>query len=167
MPTGSVSSVLAFDFGRRRIGVAAGSSVLKSGEPIGLIEIPDETERFQKLGALIEEWRPDVLVVGRPVHPDGQTHEMTLACERFARQLQGRFDLPVVLVDERYSSAAASADLSEASEHSVGDRRRAGKLSSGNRKSGQRSRGKLSLDAHAAAIILRQYWSELDTAAQT
>ena len=162
-PVKSVSSALAFDFGRRRIGVAAGSGLLKSGEPVGVIEIPDEVARFQRIGSLINEWRPDLLVVGRPVHPDGKPHEMTLACERFARQLQARFGLAVVLVDERYSSVAAQAEMSDSGLYPDVAHKRAGRAPSGNRKSAQRGGAKSSIDALAAAIILRQYWSELDS----
>jgi putative holliday junction resolvase len=146
--TGPVATALAFDFGRRRIGIAVGNGLLQSGEPISVIEVRDEPERFRQIQALIEQWRPDLLVVGRPVYPDGVTHAMTLACERFARQLHGRFGLAVALVDERYSSVAAASSLSGA----------------GIRAKAARSRGKTGLDAHAAAIILRQYWSERDTA---
>ncbi len=144
---GSVATVLGFDFGRRRIGVAVGNGLLRSGEAIAVIEVAGETARFLNIQALINEWQPACLVVGRPLHPDGQAHAMTLACERFARQLRGRFALPVVLVDERYSSVDAQSAQS----------------SSENRSSGARARGKPGLDALAAAIILRQYWSELDT----
>lgn len=130
-------SALAFDFGRRRIGVANGSSLAGTAEPLETIQLADDTARFRRIEALIREWRPDILVVGRPLYPDGQPHLMTRACERFSRQLQGRFGLPVALVDERYSSSQAESDQDSELPHRH-----------------------TSLDARAAAIILRQYWSE-------
>lgn len=133
-------SALAFDFGRRRIGVANGSSLADTAEPLETIEFADNTARFRRIEFLIREWQPNILVVGRPLFPDGQPHEMTRACERFARQLEGRFGLPVALVDERYSSA-----LAESLQESESPNRRA------------------HVDARAAAIILRQYWSEQAT----
>jgi putative Holliday junction resolvase len=79
--------------------------------------------RFARIAALIAEWRPTELVVGLPLHLDGTEHDMTRRCRRFANQLHGRFGLPVALVDERLTSAAAEADLAAAGV--FGNRRRA------------------------------------------
>ena len=94
--------VLAFDFGARRIGVAIGNTLTAQARPL---EVVDVRAAWPRIGALLAEWEPARLVVGIPRHPDGAAHEMTRRCERFARQLEGRFRLPVQRVDERYSSA--------------------------------------------------------------
>ena len=99
---------LAFDFGLRRIGVAIGNGVTREARPLQTIPA-DRGDRWQQIADVIGEWQPQQLVVGVPRHPDGAPHEMTARCERFARQLEGRFRLPVARVDERYSSVAAAA----------------------------------------------------------
>lgn len=99
---------LAFDFGEVRIGVAVGNSLTGTAEPADLIEAQDNATRFARITDLLGRWEPDALVVGVPRHPDGAPHEMTLRCEKFARQLEGRFGLPVFCVDERYTSVEAS-----------------------------------------------------------
>lgn len=96
--------VLAFDFGLRRIGVAIGNGVTRAARPLTIIDA-EGGARWTQIAALIDEWQPARLVVGIPCHPDGTSHQMTNRCERFARQLAGRFNLRVALVDERYSSA--------------------------------------------------------------
>jgi putative holliday junction resolvase len=115
-------SFLAFDFGERRVGVASGNNVTSSATPLLTINAQGDA-RFQAIARLIREWQPSALVVGVPRHPDGQPH-----CERFARQLEGRYGLPVLRVDERYSSVEAEHDTR------TGD-----------------------LDARSAAIILDQH----------
>jgi len=96
--------VLGFDFGTRRIGIALGNGITRSARPLTIVE-RNAPERWRELAALIEHWQPQQLVVGVARHPDGTAHQMTDRCERFARQLEGRFHLPVARVDERYSSA--------------------------------------------------------------
>lgn len=103
-------TVLAFDFGTRRIGVALGEMMLAHARPLTVIIASSNDARFAAIGRLIGEWRPKRLVVGLPVHPDGAAHEMTARSRRFARQLEGRFRLPVELVDERYSSCGLPAE---------------------------------------------------------
>ena len=101
-------SYLAFDFGTRRIGVASGNTILGQAQP--LASVPgDGRERFDRIARLITDWQPDALVVGIPLHPDGTPHDNTARARRFARQLHGRFGLPVHEVDERYSTTAAIA----------------------------------------------------------
>jgi putative pre-16S rRNA nuclease len=104
-------AVLAFDFGTRRIGVAVGNTLVRVAHPLTTIAGETNAARFVAIGALVAEWRPDTLVVGRPVHADGTEHEMTARAERFARALEGRYGLPVARVDERYTSQVADADL--------------------------------------------------------
>ena len=96
--------VLAFDFGARRIGVAIGNTLTREARPLAIVDAEGDA-RWARIAALIAEWQPARLVVGIPRHPDGAAHEMTARCERFARQLEGRYRLPVERVDERYSSA--------------------------------------------------------------
>ena len=99
--------VLGFDFGTRRIGVAIGNTITRQARPLAVIEAPVAV-RWTRIGGLIEQWQPAQIVVGIPRHPDGAAHEMTERCARFARQLEGRFRLPVATVDERYSSAVVA-----------------------------------------------------------
>jgi putative Holliday junction resolvase len=125
-----VETVLAFDFGLKRIGVAVGNTVLKQAQPLTIIEDATNDAKFAAIGTLISEWQPALCVVGLPSHPDGAEHEMSVRCRRFANQLHGRFDVATVLVDERYSSAVIS--------NQRGDR----------------------IDDQAAAIILQQYFDD-------
>jgi putative Holliday junction resolvase len=131
-------TLLAFDFGTRRTGVAAGNTLTRAAQPLRTIEAAGDA-RFAPIERLIAEWQPAALVVGIPFHPDGTAHDNTGRARRFARQLEGRFKLPVHEVDERYSTTEALADLRSASEE------------------GSRARD---ADAAAAAILLEQYFRE-------
>ena len=110
------STVLAFDFGTRRIGVAVGNTLVRVAHPLTTIESDANERRFTAIAALIGEWRPDRLVVGVPVHADGTEHAMTQRARRFARQLGGRFALPIVEVDERHTTQDARSQLAQAGE---------------------------------------------------
>jgi putative Holliday junction resolvase len=123
-----VDIVFGFDFGVKRIGIAMGNTLTGQAQPLRVIAAIDNATRFKIIGELIEQWRPARLVVGEPRHPDGAEHDMTLRSRRFANQLHGRFNLPVELVDERYSSAVIAS-----------------------------KRGDV-IDDKAAAIILQQYF---------
>jgi putative holliday junction resolvase len=133
-------TVLAFDFGTRRIGVAVGEMMLASARPLTTISVEANDARFAAIDKLINEWRPAQLVVGLPLSLDGEAHEMTDRCRRFARQLEGRFRLPVVLVDERLTSTSADERLREQGRD-------------------WKSR-KASVDAEAAAILLQSHFDE-------
>lgn len=109
MPT--PGTLLAFDFGERRIGVAVGESALGLAHPLTTIDTPIVRDRFAAIEALLAEWKPVALVVGLPLALDGSEHAMSARCRRFANQLNGRFRLPVALVDERLSSAEAEERL--------------------------------------------------------
>jgi putative Holliday junction resolvase len=102
--------LLGFDFGTRRIGVAIGNTLTRSARPLRTVPAEPGEQRFARIGDLIRSWHPVLLVVGRPMHADGTPNATTPKCERFARQLGGRFGLPVELVDERYSSVAGDGD---------------------------------------------------------
>lgn len=97
---------LAFDFGLKRTGVAVGTRLLRSAQPQTTLRAEGEA-RLEGVAERIREWQPDALVVGVPFHPDGAAHENTARARKFARQLQGRFRLPVFEVDERYSTTTA------------------------------------------------------------
>lgn len=101
-------SFLSFDFGTLRVGVASGNTVTRTAQPLRTIAATGDA-RFAAIGKLIDEWKPDALVVGVPYHPDGAPHDNTARAQRFARQLQGRFRLPVHEVDERYTTTEAHA----------------------------------------------------------
>ena len=106
--------MLAFDFGEKFTGVAVGETSIGVAHPLGLIAAQGNTARMDEVAALVAEWKPGFLVVGLPLSMDGTEHELTRRCRRFARQLEARFSLPVELVDERLSSAAAEEALREA-----------------------------------------------------
>jgi putative Holliday junction resolvase len=107
-------TLLAFDFGEKRIGVAVGNTISATAQPLTTLRDERNEQRFAAIAALIREWQPAALVVGLPCNDDGTPHELTRLCRRFANRLKGRFDLPTILVDERYTSAAASSQLNEA-----------------------------------------------------
>ena len=91
-------TILAFDFGRKRIGVAVGSRKLGLAHPLATVDAEKTANRFSIIEGLIREWQPVLLVVGLPVHADGTEHELTRLSRRFARQLQGRFGISTLLV---------------------------------------------------------------------
>ncbi|QCP50784.1 Holliday junction resolvase RuvX [Trinickia violacea] len=130
---GREATLLAFDYGEKRIGVAIGNSLTRHARALVVLQNRNREYRFEAVGKLIGEWRPDALVVGLPCHPDGTPHEMTQLAKRFGNQLNGRFNLPVTWVDERYSSVEAEADIRQGA-----------------------ARADM-LDAEAARIILQQY----------
>ena len=103
-----LQSFLAFDFGQKRTGVAYASRLLGQAQPQGTVNASGDA-RWPLIAKHIERWQPDALVVGVPYHPDGAAHENTALAKKFARQLQGRFALPVFEVDERYSTTEAKS----------------------------------------------------------
>ena len=100
---------LALDYGVKRTGFAVGNRLLRTAQPQGTIAAEGDA-RFVKIAAQLAVWQPDALVVGVPFHPDGAAHENTLRARRFARQLHGRFKLPVFEVDERYTTTEAHSE---------------------------------------------------------
>ena len=102
--------VVGFDFGEKRIGVALGNTLTREARPYKILDSRTNDVRWKGVQRVIDEWAPVSLVVGVPRHPDGTAHEITQRCERFARQLEGRFHLPVYRVDERYSSAVVESE---------------------------------------------------------
>ncbi len=131
-------TVLAFDFGEKRIGVAVGERELAQAHPLTVIRGEANAERFAAIAALIGEWQPASLIVGLPVALDGTAHAMSARCIRFANQLRGRFGLRVDYADERLSSVEAEERL---------------------RESGHDARSaKVHVDAMAAQLILQTYF---------
>jgi putative Holliday junction resolvase len=129
MPEGRARTVLAFDFGLKRIGVAVGEPELGTAHPLAAISAPG----FDAIGKLVAEWRPAQLVIGLPVAANG-AHPLARRVERFARQLEGRFHIPVARVDERFSSVEAESRL--------------------------RGMKRTSIDSVAAQLLLQQYFDE-------
>ena len=137
VPSGTL---LAFDFGTKRIGIAAGNTLLRRANPLTTINDEKTDTRFAKIEALLNEWQPSALVVGLPSNDDGTPHELTALCRRFANRLKGRFKLPTILLDERYTSLAASAQLNEEGIHGM--------------------KQKSLIDQYAAQQILQAYFDE-------
>lgn len=108
------ATVLAFDFGTRRIGVAVGNTILRAAQPLATIVAERDADRFAAIAALLAQWQPQLLVVGIPVHADGAAHAMTVRARKFARQLAGRFGLPVEPADERHTTELAQSALAAA-----------------------------------------------------
>ena len=108
-----MQTILAFDYGTKRIGVAVGNSVIRLAEPLKTIQNKNIDETFKLIQKLILEWEINLLVVGLPTHPDGAEHEMTKRATRFGNQLQGRLNLSVRWVDERYTSAVAENQMGD------------------------------------------------------
>jgi len=125
-----METLLGFDFGLKRIGVAVGNSLLCQAQPLVIITNADNAGKFDAIATLIARWEPARCVVGMPLHPDGAEHAMTVRCKRFANQLQGRFGVATVMVDERYSSAVLAPARGER------------------------------VDDRSAALILQQYFDE-------
>src|SRR5216117_37941 len=105
------ATVLAFDFGTHRIGVAVGNTLIRFAQPLVTIAGDSDTTTLAAIAALVNEWQPQQLVVGLPLHADGTPHAMTAKARDFARELGTRFGLPVALVDERWTTEVAQDHL--------------------------------------------------------
>jgi len=135
--------VLAFDFGRRRIGVACGDTVSRSATALQAVPSGPDGPRWELIGTMLRDWQPDMAVVGLPYNVDGSDSDMTKAARGFAAELARRYSLEVALVDERYSSLEAEARLKSARENGL--RRRVAKSD---------------VDAAAASVILERWFTE-------
>ena len=102
-----MQTFLALDFGTKRIGVAIGNSKIRQAQSLKTIQNKSLEDTFRAIQKLVKEWEVTNFVVGLPTHPDGAEHEMTKRAKRFGNQLNGRLNLPVQWVDERYTSAVA------------------------------------------------------------
>lgn len=132
--------VLAFDFGVKRIGVAFGQELLGSARPVSLLPARDGIPDWSAISALIEEWRPDQLVVGLPLNMDDTENDMCARARKFGNRLHGRFHLPVAMVDERLTSFEAKGDV----------------LAAG----GSGDFGRNGVDDRAAVLILETWFGE-------
>ena len=131
--------MLAFDFGTRRIGVAMGNTLVRVAHPLVTLAADTPATTFAAIAALVDEWRPQQLVVGLPTHADGTPHAMTARTTAFARELAHRHGLPVALVDERWTTEAAQDTLT----------------------AGHRGRkGRAERDQIAAQVILQAWFDE-------
>jgi putative Holliday junction resolvase len=135
MPERGARTVLAFDFGLKRIGVAVGEPELRTAHPLPAVF------HFDEIQPLIAQWQPAGLVVGLPTSVQGEAHKMTRQAEVFARRLEKRFKLPVARVDERFTSVEAESRLR-----------------------GTRAK-KEEIDSVAAQLILEQYFGEISDSA--
>ena len=136
-------TVLSFDFGEKRIGVAVGETMLKTAHALKTIDSEVNDKRFAEIAALLAEWHPKLLIVGLPTYMDGTDHQLTLLAKKFAQRLEGRFNIPVIMIDERLSSVEASTQLSTA---------------------GIKGREQKALiDAVAAQVILQSYFDSIQT----
>jgi len=131
---------MAFDFGLRQIGVATGNAVLKTSQALGVLSAKEGSPNWQELEKWVNEWEPDLLVVGDPLNMDGSDSELCIRSRKFARRLHGRLGLPVELVDERLSSFEAKQEQREQGH-------------SGNYK-------KQPIDSYAAQLILETWLAE-------
>ncbi len=128
----SVTIVLGFDYGTKRIGVAVGNSLTGSAQAMSVIQNTDSEQTNQKIKDLINEWQPSCLVVGLPFYPDGAEHAMTKLSRSFGQQLAKQFCKPIHFIDERYSSVLLEQD----------------------------SQYQGSVDSHAAGLLLEQFFRE-------
>ena len=133
LPAGTL---MAFDFGLKRVGVAVGETATRLAHPLETIATESNAVRFEAIARLVAEWRPVGFVVGQPRHADGGEHEIARLAGKFGRRLEGRFGLPVAFVDETLTSAEAESQLREA---------------------GTRSSGRGEVDTLAATLILQGY----------
>jgi putative Holliday junction resolvase len=136
----SLRTVMAFDFGLRQIGVATGNCLLETTQSLAILQARDGIPDWQKVADIVAQWQPDLLVVGEPLNMDGSASELSARAGKFARRLEGRLGLPVVLVDERLSSFEAKQQSREAGHR--GDYKRH------------------PVDSLAAELILRTWFAE-------
>ncbi len=128
----SVTIVLGFDYGTKRIGVAVGNSLTGSAQALDVIQNIKPNQTYQKIQELIHEWQPSCLVVGLPLHPDGAEHAMTKRSRSFGQQLGKQFGKPIHFIDERYSSVLLEQD----------------------------SQYQGAVDSHAAGLLIEQFFRE-------
>jgi putative pre-16S rRNA nuclease len=133
-------TLIGFDFGERRIGVAVGETSTRIANPLGAIEELANDARFRAIGRIVDEWQPAAFVVGLPRHADDSPHAVAKLAEKFARRLEARYHLPVAFVDETLTSALAESQL---------------------RETRTRATRKADVDALAAMMILQSYLDSL------
>lgn len=122
----------------RHIGVAVGQPLISSSNPAGIIRAQDGAPDWSAVEKLLKEWQPGLLLVGLPLNMDGTESPMSARAQKFARQLHGRFNIPVELIDERLTSFAAKQERRESQQNT--------------------DFGRNTVDAEAACIILQDYY---------
>jgi putative pre-16S rRNA nuclease len=135
----NIQTVIGFDYGEQRIGVATGQAITSSSSPLTTLNAIKQKPDWDSIEKIISEWQPDALIVGLPLFLDGSVSEMTKKAERFSRQLEGRFHLPVHMINESLTSFEAEQYLTKKNQHN-----------------------KQEIDKIAAAIIV-QSWLEQNT----
>ncbi|WP_372994163.1 Holliday junction resolvase RuvX [Marinobacter sp.] len=140
MPEPASRCVMAFDFGTRRIGVAVGQELLGSGQPVALIPARDGIPDWQQIESLLEEWHPDLVVVGLPLNMDDTENDMCARARKFGKRLHGRYHVPVEMVDERLTSFQAKGEVMAAG--------------------GSRDFGRHGVDDRAAVLILETWFGQ-------
>ena len=140
MPETTSRRVMAFDFGTRRIGVAVGQELLGSGQPVALVPARDGIPDWQQIESLLEEWRPDLVVVGLPLNMDDTENDMCARARKFGKRLHGRYHVPVQMVDERLTSFEAKGEVMAAG--------------------GSRDFGRHGVDDRAAVLILETFFQQ-------
>ncbi len=136
-----MSTIMAFDFGSKSIGVAVGQTITGTASPLMGIKARDGIPNWDEIAALIKEWQPDKLVVGLPLNMDGTDQHVTRAARKFANRLFGRYGIETLTQDERLTTVDARARLFE--------------------DGGYRALKKDQVDALAAALILESYFESL------
>ena len=142
-------TVIAFDYGLRQIGIAHGQTLTCSAEGISILKASDGVPNWDQTEALLQEWKPNLLLVGLPLNMDGSESELSRLARKFARRLQGRFNLEVLMVDERLTSQDAKSTLREA-----GSERQSGRID-------------LTKIDHLAAALILQSWLDQPALGQT
>ncbi|MGO1232260.1 MAG: Holliday junction resolvase RuvX [Marinobacter sp.] len=133
-------SILAFDFGTRRIGVASGQEMLGTGQPAAMIPARDGIPEWRLIEDLLAEWQPDIVLVGLPLNMDDTENDMCARARKFGKRLHGRYHVPVEMVDERLTSFEAKGDVMAAG--------------------GSRDFGRHGVDDRAAVLILETWCRE-------
>jgi len=137
-----IRSVLAFDFGMVQIGVAVGNTLLRTTQPLAILRARAGIPDWQALEQLVQDWQPDLLLVGDPLNMDGSDSELCERARKFARRLHGRLGLPVTMVDERLTSFEAK-QVSREQGHRGDYKRRP-------------------IDSQAAELVLQSWLNELE-----
>lgn len=136
-----VASVLGFDFGLRRIGVAVGQSITHTGSPLATIKAKEGIPDWQQIAKLLEEWKPDVVLVGKPFNMDGSESPMSRRAHKFGNRIHGRFGVKVVMVDERLTSYEVKGQIT--------------------RQHGAQNFGDFAVDSFAAVLIVEQWLKQV------
>lgn len=142
MPERGQRSLMAFDFGLRRIGVAMGQEMIGTGQPLAMILADNGTPDWAQIEKLLVEWQPDLVLVGLPLNMDGSENDMCGRARKFGKRLHGRFHVPIEMVDERLTSYEAKGQVMAAG--------------------GSRDYGRHGVDDRAAVLIL-ETWCRLQT----